>query len=516
MTDAKPSLKARLEKVKQTLLPLNRGVKAQLFDYLVDKQLTSDPVGAHIAAALLEVLNGNRTEHARRLWTGWLEPVIVREDELLYAERRLPGCLHIADAGGWWKALSPRLAHVAVAIQGTIEERSRTMPLDGIFASESARQWADMLRLESLAKLSTLRAVPQARTKFLAAANAERLKLLATADRGAPVPLDAGDFDTLFTVLEAAPAWTDVPRPAHQAEAGEIVALVEGLLERSARRPEAAALYATAHLHGRAEPATAVVLHHEFALPLVDSAIVAHLRFAGQRLREAMRQGLSARGSGSVRAQRTANPDTLLDRYFGWYDAAHAAHLDQVQRPEAEIRASIGELLTLLEEELIPALTRRILELNEHVPPAAALSGVRFVRQFKDRLWRRGLVASPNPWPSSVGEHLTGLFRQIVASPREDRLTTLAHLTEIADLVGYPVEITALDEGLLTVVREALPNRDRCGPAELRLIERVLAVAVSERRKSRWWISEEMRTLLAETERLDPELLRAAAAASTS
>ena len=172
-------------------------------------------------------------------------------------------------------------------------------------------------------------------------------------------------------------------------------------------------------------------------------------------------------------------------------------------------------MLVQLEEELIPALTRRILELNEHVPPAAALSGVRFVRQFKDRLWRRGLVASPNPWPPSVGEHLAAQFRQTVASHRDDRLSVLANLTEIADLVGYPVEITALDEGLLAVVREALPTRNRCGPAELRLIERVVAVSVAERRKSRWWISEEMRTLLAETERLDPDLLRAAAASAS-
>lgn len=514
MSDAKPSLRARLEKVKQTLLPLNRGVKAQLFAYLVDKQLTSDPVGAHIAAVLLEVLNGNRTEHARRLWTVWLEPVIVRDDDTLWVGHRLPGCMHIADAGGWWKALSPRLAHVAVTIQGTIEERSRTTPVNDIFASDTARQWSEMLRLESLAKLSALRAAPQARTKFLAAANAERLKLTAAADRGAPAPLDAGDFDTLFAMLEAAPAWAALRKPAPLAEDGEIAPLVEALLAQSAGRADAAAFYAAAHIHGRGEPSTAAALHNEFALPLIGASIVAHLHLAGLRLREAMAQGAVARAPGTAR-HHSGNVDALLDRYFDWYDAAHAAHLDQEPRSEAAIRHSIGDLLLLLEDELIPALTRRILELNEHVPPVAALSGVRFVRQFKDRLWRRGLVASPNPWPAAVGEHLTGLFRQTVATPRGDRLTTLSHLTEIADLVGSPVEITALDEGLLTVVREALPKLDRCSPAERRLVERVLAMAVAERRKTRWWISEEMRTLLAETERLDPELLRAAAAAGS-
>lgn len=510
MTDQKPSLKERLDKVRQTLLPLNRTVKAQLFHYLIDKQLTGDPVGAHIAALLLEVLNGNRTEHARRLWTGWLEPVVVRDDDTLYADRRLPGYIHIADAGGWWKALTPRILHVVAPIQGTIEERSRSMPLDAIFASAAARQWADMLRLECLAKLSALRAAPQPRAKFLAIANAERLKLLDQPERGSPPPLDAADLDTLFSMIEAAPAWTALRTPAAQAEADDIVGKVEQLLEQSAGHTDAAAFYAAAHLHGRGEPAAAVALHREFALPLVAAGIVGHLHLAAQRLREAMRQGVAARGTGGARAQRAINPDTLLDRYFGWYDAAHAANLDQEQRAEAAIRYSLGPLILLLEEELVPALTRRIFELNEHVSPAAALSGVRFVRQFKDRLWRRGLVASPNPWPSAVGEHLAGQFRQTVASPRPDRLSMLADLTEIAELTGYPVEITALDEGLLAAVREALPERDRCGPAERRLIERVLAVSVAERRKSRWWISEEMRTLLAETERLDPDLLRAA------
>ncbi|WP_448188109.1 hypothetical protein [Azospirillum sp. sgz301742] len=511
MTDPKPSLKARLDKVKLTLLPLSRGVKAQLFDYLVDRQLTGDPVGAYIAAALLEVLNGNRTEHARRLWTGWLEPIIVRDDDTLYAERRLPGYLHIADAGGWWKALAPRITHVVAPIQGTIEDRGRSMPLDTIFASDAARQWADMLRLESLAKLSALRAAVQPRTKFLATANAERLKLLPPTDRGSPPPLDAADFDTLFAMIEAAPAWTALPKPAAQVDADEIVGMVEGLLAQAAGHAPAAAFYAVAHVHGGGEPATAAALYQELALPLVRSSIVGHLRLAGQRLRDCMRQGGAARGTGGARGQRTSAPDALLERYFGWYDAAHAANLEQEQRTEAEIRYSMGELIQVLEEELVPALTRRILELNERVTPAAALSGVRFVRQFKDGLLRRGLIASPNPWPPTVGEHLAGQFRQTVSSPRPDRLSVLANLTEIAELVGSPVEVTALDEGLLAAVREALPDRNRCGPAERRLIERVIAVAVTERRKSRWWISEEMRALLTETERLDPDLLRTAA-----
>lgn len=518
MTDPKPSLKARLDKVKQTLLPLSRSMKAQLFSYLVDKQLTGDPVGAHIAAALLEVLNGNRTEHARRLWTSWLEPIIVREDDTLYVDRRLPGYMHIADAGGWWKALAPRITHVVAPIQGTIEERSRSVPLDTIFASDAASQWADMLRLECLAKLSALRAAPQPRAKFLATANAERLKLLTPADRGHPPPLDAADLDTLFAMMEASPAWTAMGTPAPLAEADEIAGKVERLLEQSAGHPEAAAFYAVAHLHGRGEPATAATLYQEFALPLVRAGIVGHLHHAGQRLREAIHQGIAARGTGgtgSPRTQRTSSPDAALDRYFGWYDAAHAANIEQEQRAEAAIRYSMGELIVLLDEELVPALTRRILELNEHVPPATVLSGVRFVRQFKDRLWSRGLVAS-NPWPASVGEHLAGLFRQTGTSPRHDRLSALTHLTEIADLAGYPIEITALDKGLMAAVREALPSIDGCAPAERRLVERVVAVAVAERRKARWWISEEMRSLLAETERLDPDLLRAASESNSS
>lgn len=508
MTEPKPSLKTRLEKVKQTLLPLNRGLKAQLFEYLVDKQLTGDPVGAHIAAALLEVLNGSRTEHARRLWTGWLEPVLMRDDDTLHAERRLPGYIHIIDLGAWWKALAPRLAHVAAAIQATIEERGRTMPLDVIFASESARQWAEMLRLESLAKLSALRASPQARTKFLATVNAERRALLAQPDRAPPPALEAADLDTLFTMLEVAPAWTGLPKPAMQAErGGEIVGLVERLLDHAAGRTEAAAFYAAAHVHGRREPDSAVELLHEFALPLVEAGIIGHLHLSGQRLRDAMRQMVTQRAAGGARTTRSAASEAVLDRYFAWYDAAHGANLLQGQHSAAEIRHSVGELIRLLEEDLTPTLTRRLLELNEHVPPAAALSGVRFVRQFKDRLWRRGLVASPNPWPPSVGEHISGLFRQTVNTQRNDRLSILANLTEIADLIGHPVEITALDEGLFTVVREALPDRDRCSPAEMRVIERVVAVSVAERRKSRWWISEEMRGLLAEVERIAPALL---------
>lgn len=152
----------------------------------------------------------------------------------------------------------------------------------------------------------------------------------------------------------------------------------------------------------------------------------------------------------------------------------------------------------------MPEVARRILALNAQTPPTRAAAAVRFVAHFLEGLRSRGLAASPDPWPAAVPRHLVDLFHRIVGAPGPDRLSRLARVAELMELVGRPPEITALDESLFALVGEELVARESFRPDEIRLIAKVVAVSKAESRRSRWWISSGMRALLDAVERHPP------------
>ena len=57
---------ASLEKVRQVLTPLGRTEKSRLFEMVSQGELQHAQMGRNIARILVELLNGARTEHARR------------------------------------------------------------------------------------------------------------------------------------------------------------------------------------------------------------------------------------------------------------------------------------------------------------------------------------------------------------------------------------------------------------------------------------------------------------------
>ncbi|NUB23179.1 hypothetical protein GBZ26_29095, partial [Azospirillum formosense] len=75
-------------------------------------------------------------------------------------------------------------------------------------------------------------------------------------------------------------------------------------------------------------------------------------------------------------------------------------------------------------------------------------------------------------------------------------LRTLGQLADLADMLSYPIEITALDIALAGVIEAALRQQKTFGAAETRLIDRVIAVSSDERKRCRWWVAPEVVTLL--------------------
>lgn len=476
-----------LEKVKAILAPLDRAQKSKLFELVQAGHLEDDQMTVEIGRLIVAMLNGPRTEHARRIWTGWFDPVMLRTDALMMAETRPPGCMHVVDASAWWFALLPHLRELAGRVQADIAARASEHPLDAVLASPAAAGWAEELRLGSLA---VLRQRGGAGT-LLATANAERITLLRKRGLTSVAPLSMGDLATLDAMLEHAPLWRGAVRPR------DTIGILHTVSEMAqhAGTPDGALFYALSLVNGARDPDQALALYGLFPnSPLVEAA-VGHLQFAWQCLRQKLEDlHLGRPAPPQLTAGETV--DRLQERAFRWYDTLQGFGVERGGRNWAAVSAAVGRVTGLVEGEVVPVLSHRLLTLNASSSVRPLIEPVRFINGFNHRLRRRGIAASTNPWLTAIGEHLAGLFRQIGSYGRDDALSAMAELCELAEETGYPIEITAIDKTLLAIVERALRDGRELNAGESRLIERVVTVAAEERRKCRWWVSGELVSLL--------------------
>ncbi len=476
-----------LEKVKAILAPLDRAQKSKLFELVQAGHLEDDQMTVEIGRLIVAMLNGPRTEHARRIWTGWFDPVMLRTDALMMAETRPPGCMHVVDASAWWFALLPHLRELAGRVQADIAARASEHPLDAVLASPAAAGWAEELRLGSLA---VLRQRGGAGT-LLATANAERITLLRKRGLTSVAPLSMGDLAMLDAMLEHAPLWRGAVRPR------DTIGILHTVSEMAqhAGTPDGALFYALSLVNGARDPDQALALHGLFPnSPLVEAA-VGHVQFAWQCLRQKLEDlHLGRPAPPQLTAGETV--DRLQERAFRWYDTLQGFGVERGGRNWAAVSAAVGRVTGLVEGEVVPVLSHRLLTLNASSSVRPLIEPVRFINGFNHRLRRRGIAASTNPWLTAIGEHLAGLFRQIGSYGRDDALSAMAELCELAEETGYPIEITAIDKTLLAIVERALRDGRELNAGESRLIERVVTVAAEERRKCRWWVSGELVSLL--------------------
>ncbi|WP_310118836.1 hypothetical protein [Azospirillum sp. BE72] len=476
-----------LDKVKAILAPLDRAQKSKLFELVQAGHLEDDQMTVEVGRLIVAMLNGPRTEHARRIWTGWFDPVMLRTDALMLAETRPPGCMHVVDASAWWFALLPHLRELAGRVQTDIAARASEHPLDAVLASPAAAEWAEELRVRSLA---ILRQRGGAGT-LLATANAERITLLRKRGLTSVAPLSMGDLAMLDAMLEHAPLWRGAVRPR------DTIGMLHAVSEMAQHggTPDGALFYALSLVNGSRDPDQALALYGLFPnSPLVEAA-VGHVQFAWQCLRQKLEDlHLGRPAPPQLTAGETV--DRLQDRAFRWYDALQSFGVERGGRNWAAVSAAVGRVTGLVEGEVVPVLSHRLLTLNASASAHPLVEPVRFINGFNHRLRRRGIAASTNPWLTAIGEHLAGLFRQIGSYGRDDALSAMAELCELAEETGYPIEITAIDKTLLAIVERALRDGRELNAGENRLIERVVTVATEERRKCRWWVSGELVSLL--------------------
>ena len=473
-----------MDKIRHILMPLRRGDKARLFDLINQGGLWDEHVELQIARLLVEQLNGARNEHARRLWTSWFDPILLRDDLTLQAHKRLPGSLHIAEAGSWWYAMSGFLAPLAGTIEKTIATQSRDRPLDHIFASPEARVWAGELRQQTLKVITSLRAKASSCNRLVAYANAHRIRLVQDRGLTCSTVLTPADIDTLETMLTAAPVWKRLDRPATVASPGDLARFAAAMVGRKACSPEGAVLLALALMHARRDPTIALMLHRSLRQPVLWSAVITHFQFAAQRLRRCLEERYLSQHHLLEPVVDDADAGTLLSQLFAWYDTAHALEADCDTRALGIVASILGSVVKLIDRDLVPAVSHQVLSLTPRSSPLSAIEQLEFIGQFQFALRRRGLALMSNPRLPALGSHVAGLFRAIarIGASHADPgacLTALARLARLGELVDAPIEANSTNVPLVAVVGKALSLPNSLDPLEQKLADRVVG-------SSRW------------------------------
>ncbi|WP_207459956.1 hypothetical protein [Azospirillum sp. SYSU D00513] len=483
-----------LRRVSDLLAPLDHGQKFSLYRMIRDGSL--EEMSEPVAQLLVQMLNGRRSEHARRLWTGWFDAVIVRDDGVFKNGVRWSHCVHLADAGAWWLTLSNRMEPEVRRVQDRVAELARNHPLNEIFASAEARIWAEELRVRSLAVLARLRANQAEAAQALSEATNARAQLLKQHGIRQRSGMSRSDLEMFQILLEAAPAWQDCPVQAiHH---GDPVRPARDMVQRGDCGTVGAAYFAMAGLHRRNDPASARRLYRAFPLPQVKEAIFERLLFAADALDDALNKAFLDGPSATLALSREAgdHPAARFQEFLAWYDLIHGLELAATDREHGLVHHALRRLINTLHEDCLAVLSRRLLTLTTYSTLEPLIERVQFVNDFRHQLGQRGLVSSGPPWRAEEGRHVAALFRQAAVTGSAESLPLLSRLLELSELLGLPVEITALDVALVSVVEGALRRQGAFEAAEAHLIDKVIETMSRERRRNKWWVSPEALNLL--------------------
>ena len=494
LTDLPGGRDKSLKRVSDVLAPLDHVQKLQLYKMIRDGYL--EDMAEPVARMLVGMLNGRRSEHARRVWTGLFDALILRDDAVLTSGVRLAGALHLADVSAWWFALAPRMGAQINRVQETVTRLAKEQPLNEIFASAEAQSWAEELRQRSLAVLARLRAAPAEATAFLNEVSGFRAEIVKRHGVRQREGVSRSDMEVMETILQAAPAWAGQPLPSllH----GDPVRLALDMARRGDCKREGAAMFAVAGLHRRDDPVLASRLYEAFPTPVAKDAIIGRLLVAAETLKATLtgsflnKPGLRVADAVDDRD----HPSSQLQRFLAWYDAVHALELDTTERERSLVHQAFRELSNAVYEDLVPVLARRIEALTMHSVLDPLIERVRFVNEFQAQLVRRGIVSSGKPWRADDGNHVATVFRRVSSSGSAEGLKALGQLADLAEMLSYPIEITALDIALAGVIEAALRQQKAFDASEVRLIDRVIAVSSDERKRCRWWVAPEVVTLL--------------------
>lgn len=454
-----------------------------------------------LRTSLIRQLNGNRTQHARRLFTALYEPFLISEDGLL--ETRGPGIIHRADIGAFWHALLAHRAFAALAAE--VDRRMGLLAedrlIDDLCQDEEGLAFQEWLRRQALDILAD-GSGRTARDALLARAEAARRQWLRQMRVDVSPPrLDRDDLGCWIDVLEHAPALLAHADPGFRPS---------GLCDRFRRCrdavPAAEGRWSAAWLLPLAElyrERSFDELAHLFATLPPDAAARSPLPAA-----LAARLGATCKATArALLAGDAASAERRLDGLAGLVRLHGELGLFLRQGTGRAASAHVEEMIAAVKAGLLPGLAERTRTLAAARTPLADFDVVAARLRCVTR-WMEAVSPDRMVWGRDLARWRGALLDQLALSLKEAlkaiddedsrhaRVLRIAELTaalgaSLGDWMG-PVDKTYI--GLLT---RRLSLSEPLSELEARLADHMAAKARAELARIRYWKDPDLCDLVA-------------------
>ncbi|HEV7371300.1 hypothetical protein [Arenibaculum sp.] len=443
-------------------------------------------------SSLIRHLNGTRRQHARRLFTGLVEPFLVAEDALL--DLHAPGFLHRADLGALWTALAeiPAVGRLGAAVDQEVAALAADRLVDEVLRSDVGRRLQAHLRETALRELDARRGDRAATGALLERVNAARAALLRQMRvETAPRRVGTADLDGWIDALRHAPALLDVAgapvRPALLAErTRSCLAAIPAPEGRWSPGwlPLLAEIYRGRALDAAASALAALGPGEAARLPL-HAALAVRLGASCRRFAACLRTGDAAAASrelpllgGLMRLHETL--DLFSARETGRTAALH-----------------VEEMIAGVEAAVLPQLAARAAaaaEAHDQVPDLdATLARLDCVGRWAEALRSRQLVwpGDREGWRRRLTERIAGVLKEVLLRRGADgeRMAQLRRLARLADALGDPIceRMRPVDRSYVGLLTSRLAEPEPLDEVERGLVERMAAKAEAELSLIRHW-----------------------------
>ena len=503
---------------------------------------------------VIEYLNRQRTNRARRLFTTLLEPFLVDDDVLFHAGGPVPGLVQRVDVGALWEVLSAdAFPLVAIEAQEALDDAASNDLIDRVLRAPRALDLRERMRAAAVRHLDTVLANRKALDALLQALsrNRPRRTKMLSAFLDKPAPFAVETLALMRDLLQhAGGAAAEV---AERLEQVPPVSASDWERERCAEAlaKDAAAIrdrhaHAHAHAHGEAHadaggerlaallPLSVVNVRRNYAVAAL------YIRHAGGDAARAAAPvaALNAHYLGCVRAltagltgilklnervpgspirpapKDRARLEGLVQRIAQLLEALTLAGLTEDRRTEPTYRlAWEGAARVLAARVAGVALERCSALAASRRQPATDHAEVVWLVRF---LWTwygmaRGFELETfdlHTWRETLLEEMKANLEKALkfdpAEPLDERMAHLLRIDAVCNVFGQRVTawIPASSHNMTQLVAHRLSGGARLSAEEQALIDDVVAAARTEVGRNRYWKSDELMGLIELAERV--------------
>lgn len=466
-----------------------------------------------IRDSLVRITNRSRVQHARRLFTGSLEPLLVADKRAAALGWSAPGLVHRLDIGALWSVLAQDQPAAVLEAQRRLEQMAANAPLDEALASTEAVRLRDALCDLLITALDRALASRKDLSKMLDRIDAFRQKEARSRKLTPPPPkLDEQRLVFLRDVFGLRDLAAPLVEKAllAQARGRKLESMEEALrafasfVAATGRAPALAALVPLTLLHARrdygAVASFATLGLGTEATEATLGALELHLRVICAEMADEL-TGLSGNpGAGPLvfTQEQAEKAEATLGSFGKAMEAAEQLDILSHARLGAACRSHVSAMLKQVERICYQVLQDRI-GVNV-LGPRGAGDAERCVRLTETiRAWHSTLGdqvywgSGYGRFKSDLGDLLKTAFRKALENnAHASAADSFARLGLVARLMGAVGESVSpwLDPpppSFLRVARERLADPASLGMMEVQLLEPAVDAARRELARVRYW-----------------------------